>query len=425
MARTVLMICDTFPPQRHVGGLRPAMFSKYLPEYGWQPLVFASVEPPDDPDYCPTLAINGLPDDGRVIKVPFGTRDKERAARRRGLLIKVRRLLCPEVSHPPGVYDEMARRARLLLGNTRFDAVWATAPDLWPLRLGAELARSRGVPWVADLRDISEQQRGQHRDLRWRFLHRRMLWRRRQLLGSAKAVVTVSNYHAQVLAKHNGRAVHVIPNGFDPEMFPATSLAARMPKFSITYMGRILSAWLREPRPLFAALDRLLEAGKIRPEHLGVSFYGTEPRLLGELAAPFRCRNLVHAKPRISYDQVPDVLRKSCLLLLLTNRGRHGILTTKLFEYMAARRPILCVPGDGGELDALVAEANAGMSCSTVESIISVLLEWYQEWLATGTVCCNSRDEVVMRYSRKEQAGQLARILDAVVDGKANGPCVR
>ncbi|MFW6106952.1 MAG: glycosyltransferase [bacterium] len=425
MGRSVLMICDTFPPQGYVGGLRPGMFSKYLPRFGWEPVALVTDVPAGDPEDSPTLVVDGLPDSARVLRVPFGTQDKKRAAARAGAMRRFRRLLRPEVSHPRGVYDKMAREANSLLRNRHFDAVWATVPNLWPIRLAAELAAWRGVPWVADLRDISEQQAGQNGALRAKLLHQRMRWRRRQLLRSAAAIVTVSNYHAAVLARHNGRNVHVIRNGFDPDMFPQHENTKRFAKFSIVYMGRILSAWLQEPRPLFAALDRMLNSGEINAEDVEISFYGTDPRKLGELAAPFQCRSLIHAEPRISYDQVPDVLRRSCMLLLLTNRGRHGILTTKLFEYMAARRPILCVPGDGGELDALIADTKGGQSCPTVESIIDVLRGWYQEWLATGSVSCNSRDEVVMRYSRKEQAGQLARILDAVVDGTADYPDAR
>jgi len=416
-SRTILMVCDTFPPDAYVGGLRPGMFSKYLPQYGWQPLVLTRSLPADDPDYSPSLLVDGLPDHARVIRVPFGTRGQDLGAARRRLRTRLRCLVRPEVAHPPGVYDGMARQAHALLRDAYYDAVWATVPDLWPLRLAAELADSRKVPWVADLRDISEQEDGEHGGLRARFLHHRVRWRRRQLLRSASAVVTVSQNHAEVLAKHNGRSVRVIPNGFDPEMFPRRENAKPSPRFSVVYMGRILSAWLQEPRSLFAAMDRMLDSSEINAKHLDVSFYGTEARVLGDLAAPFRSRSLIQAKPRIPYDRVPGVLRRSCVLLLLTNRGRHGILTTKLFEYLGARRPVLCVPGDGGELDALIAEAEAGLSCSTVDAVGKALSDWYREWCATGTVSSHGREQVIMRYSRERQAGELAGILDSVVSG--------
>ncbi|PQP34720.1 hypothetical protein C6A37_06290, partial [Desulfobacteraceae bacterium SEEP-SAG9] len=91
------------------------------------------------------------------------------------------------------------------------------------------------------------------------------------------------------------------------------------------------------------------------------------------------------------------------------------ILTTKVFEYLAAKRPILCVPGDdGGELDDLIRVTNAGCSCPTAESVATVVKRWYEEWKKIGTVICQSKEQEVQKYSREKQAGQLADLLDLI-----------
>ena len=158
----------------------------------------------------------------------------------------------------------------------------------------------------------------------------------------------------------------------------------------------------------------MLIDGTIDQKDLNISFYGTEPDLLKNMLRPFKCKTVVNCKPRINYKEVPKVLRESCILLLLTNRDRSGILTTKIFEYFAAKRPILCVPGDRGELDSLIKKTNGGVSCYNKESIFKVIKKWHAEWKETGTVICNGKEQEIVNFSRKKQAGKLADVLNMV-----------
>ena len=415
--KRVLMICDTFPPESDVGGLRPAMLSKYLPYSGWEPVILTRVRPSDDPLYQPILNVNGLPNESRVFSVVFGTKDEDLMFKRRSLYAKLKHVIHPEESHPLGLYERMWVASQDMIKTAKFDAIWATSPPLYPLRVARELSKIDGIPWVADLRDIAEQESGRNDGLRPSFLRFRTVLRRNQILRTASAVVGVSLFHSEILGRAIGRKVHTISNGFDPEMF-CTNKPHVFKNFSIVYMGRILSSWLRDPRLLFEALDRLIENPEVDPSHIDVSFYGTEQFILAEIAASHRSRSLLSAQPRIPYDKVPDTLANSLILLVLTNRGRRGILTTKVFEYLGARRPILCVPGDGHELDAFLKETGAGASFPTAEELAIKLLEWYREWRAAGTISYHGRENLITKYSRKEQAGELANVLNRVTCGR-------
>ena len=415
--KRVLMICGSFPPESDVGGLRPAMFCKYLPHFGWKPVVLTAVRPPDDPDYHPMMAMSNLCEKVKKIPVVYGRRQMESAVQTRSFFKRLRGFFCVEEAHPPGLLHAMLATISEKLSTLKIDAVWSTTPDYDTLGVGAYVSRKTGKPWVADFRDIAEQNDGKPCGFRERFLRKRGKWRRGQLLRSASAVVTVSDYHAAVLHRQIGRPVEVIHNGFDPEMF--CSHKPRVFKyFSIVYMGRILNSWLQYPRLLFEALDRLVENPDVDEGNIDVCFYGTDPAILKDLLSQYKCHKRVRVEPRVAYDEVPKILCSALILLTLTNRGRSGILTTKVFEYLAARKPILCVPGDGGELDALLKSTNAGISCSSIESTVKTLHGWYQQWLATGTVEYHGRDDQIMKYSRIKQAGELANIFNCVTCGR-------
>ncbi|PQP33390.1 hypothetical protein C6A37_13155, partial [Desulfobacteraceae bacterium SEEP-SAG9] len=85
--------------------------------------------------------------------------------------------------------------------------------------------------------------------------------------------------------------------------------------FSVVYMGRILSEWLQNPKPLFEAIDLLLKNGTIDGKDIDIVFYGTEPSLLKSLSSSYKCRKYVRLMPRVDYQKVPEILNKSCIFL--------------------------------------------------------------------------------------------------------------
>lgn len=416
------MICGCFPPETDIGGLRPAMFSKYLPDFGWQPLIFTRSRPVEDlTSNTPTQNVNNLPDESHIYRVIYGKKDEDAAIRYESLGMRARRMFFPEEANPPGLFDKMIAESHQFLKENRFDIIWATSPNLYTLKVASEISKKTGIPWIADFRDITEQNFFRWDGFRTWMLRHQMIMRRHHILKSASAVITVSKYHAEVLSKHIGREVHIIRNGFDPEMFHP-EYGATFPKFSITYMGFILKDPRgRDPSPLFEAIDYLMNNNEISEADIDVSFYGIrESEPVKEFISQYRCHNIVRLLPRVPYNEVPDILRNSCILLTLTDKGRQGILTTKNFEYLGVRRPIIFIPGDNGELDAILQETNAGVPCSTVDSVVQILRKWYSEWRETGTIAYDGRDEEIMKYSRREQAGQLAEILYDVSSERYN-----
>jgi glycosyltransferase involved in cell wall biosynthesis len=411
ISKKVLMLCETFPPESDVGGLRGAMFCKYLPKYGWTPIVFSRARPEGDADRRPTMEIEGLGQDLDQASFIFGRGDEEKALKRRSFFTLLKHFFLPDMAHPPGIVERWLSISDIVLTGKSFAAVWGTSPSLGCLTVAAGIAKHFSVPWIGDFRDIDAGE--DLKRFRQKLLRLRMIHRRRQIVQSAAAVVTVSEHHARVLERNIGHKVHVIPNGFDPEMF--LPLAHNVfDKFSIAYVGRIQNEWLRDSRPFFEGIDLLLRTKAVAKNDLDIVFYGTEESIIKEVVLPYQCRSIVRVMPTVPYREVPAIMQSSCILLLLTNLGRDGILTTKCFEYLAVKRPILCAPCDSEELYKLLQRTNSGISCATAEGVASALGAWYDEWKLTGTVRCESNNEEINRYSRKLEAGQLAELLDSI-----------
>jgi len=411
LSKKVLIVCDDFPPRPEVGGVRPAMMAKYLPEFGWQVSVLTRGMPVAEWSHPSRSEIRGLPNVKDVHLVEHDRQAEQTFIARRGLISTLDNFFRPEKAHPPGLAHAMSRRLDDLVAVERPDIIWATCPTMAPLGVANHAWQKHKIPWIADFRDTAQQELGSDVTVRHWVLRQRMIWRQRSLTKSAAAACTVSNHHASELAEDFGRPVEVIYNGFDPDMFVSTAPGPTS-VFQLVYMGRILNTWLHEPRLLFDSLDALLETGQISTNEISVDFYGAEPETLATMLAPRKCRNVVRALPRVDYAEVPNILSKANACLLLTNRGRDGILTTKAFEYMGIGRPVLCIPGDGGELDKLLHNTHAGVSCDSVEAICKAIMGWFKEWRTGGVVACCSNHAGVAEYSRRRQAQRLSAMLE-------------
>jgi hypothetical protein len=114
-----------------------------------------------------------------------------------------------------------------------------------------------------------------------------------------------------------------------------------------------------------------------------------------------------------------EAQRRAHLLLLLDweDPTEKGVYTTKLFEYLAAGRPILCTGGFSGSCaHALIDETKAGRWALLPEQIETVLKDYYKEYLTTGTVCFKGDKRKIKQYSFSNSARELASLFERYAD---------
>jgi hypothetical protein len=123
---------------------------------------------------------------------------------------------------------------------------------------------------------------------------------------------------------------------------------------------------------------------------------------------------------KVSHEEAIQRQRESTLLLLLNWHApqdtfkERGWFTGKVYEYLAAGRPILAVPGHTG-VDALLDETRGGVSADSRDEIAALLRGWYQEYEASGTVASQSDPDAVQTHTLHAQARRLAALFDEVL----------
>ena len=408
--KRLLMLAEFYPPNSVAGAHRPAKLAKYLSRFGWSPVVLCGAwtaencEGTYDPslegkDSCPTIR---LPRPAPSYTIPA------RILRR-----IVRPFSSPQL-YPKSFGRALLREAKGLCQRERFDALWATYSPGSTLATASAIREKIGIPWVADFRDLFDYQR--HSRRRLAALHR---WEIRTC-RNASAIVTVSEALAESLRKRHECPVYVLPNGFDPEDYPPASATTPAPCFIVRYFGIIYPA-RQDPMPVVRAINLLAQRG-LGPKDIRVEFYGATSDLLErEMVDACDRQGMVTWKQRVPQEDMVRLQQNAGALLVLSCPGERGILTSKVFGYLAAGRPILNVPGDSDALDALISETGAGVTLAQPQEIAATLETWLRRHRESPSFSLAPKADGIARYSRVAQAQALASILDSAVRGNSSG----
>lgn len=314
------------------------------------------------------------------------------------------------------------------LDMASYDLIFCSTYYYFPLLAAQKLAKRYHLPLVVDLRDIAEQWGKElyftRRLTPWKRLdycigklyERKQLCMRNRVLKYANAVTSVSPWHKHLLAQYNEHT-HLIYNGYDEQLFVAKDVKSEV--FQITYMGKLYSTKLRDPRLLFAALRELLSEGQIDQEDLRVLFHVDEAGKgqLQELAQEYEINSVVDIQGYIPRAQILDVMHLSSILLVLTTKstaeGTHGIMGTKFFENMGVEKPVLCVRSDEECLEQVITETQAGLAATEVEQVKSFVMEKYQEWKQNGYTRQKVKNKE--QFTRQYQAEQFVELFSSLV----------
>jgi glycosyltransferase involved in cell wall biosynthesis len=364
LSRSILLVSYFFPPTRDTGAQRPAAMAKHLARLGHRVTVLTTSAFGSDPD-----------EDAEGVRV-VRSADLQRVRARLGGHDRIESLFDADTysgrPHPLSyavvpeplrlAWVPFARRAaRRLHRAGRFDAVLTTSPPESAHLIGHDLRR-RGLPWVADVRDAWSFE-----PLRPRFplgLQRRADERmERRLLGAADRVVCVSAPVAEDLRRRGIADPRLIANAWDPDSDPSpeavegTRGLLDTARVSLLYTGRF-GSYGRDPRPLASALRSLAAADPSVAGRLELAIAGPlQPaeRELFEGLDPVRVTLL----GSLERERALALQRHADALLLLAQPTRSQLVNFKLFEYLAAGRPILGLVA-GTEAGRLLGELGTG-----------------------------------------------------------------
>ncbi|HEU5404470.1 MAG TPA: glycosyltransferase [Gaiellaceae bacterium] len=414
----VLLVTRHFPPGGGGGVQRPLKFATHLPALGIETHVLA----PDVPGSLPDGDELELPTQAWIHRVryvgPRAGRPAERLLAKQGLArvgtqaaLLGRRLLVPDENVPWSTFAlPIAIR---LVRREKIDVVLTTSPPPSLHLLGAAVKRTTGAAWVADLRDplTSHPHRRGYESQLARLKEASVGGVGRLVASQADAIVAASEAiaeEARALAP-KGKVV-TIANGCDFDDFAGLEHRTS-DRLRITHTGHFHGK--RDPKPF---LQALAESGL---DDVVVRFAGDFRAADREYAESLGLGEKLELLGDVSRRRSLELQRDSEALLLLIpesgGRGR-GVLTGKIYEYLAAERPILAVVPPDGAAARLVGDTGSGtvVPPDDVEAMREALLDLHRRWREGSLDDTPLSEDWRRRLARGARVEELADVLRSV-----------
>jgi glycosyltransferase involved in cell wall biosynthesis len=403
-----------FPPAGGGGVQRPLKFASHLPALGIETHVLA----PDDPKWLHEDADLPLPTQAWVHRAryvgPRGRRLADELHGRSGVDLAVRRaatvgrrLLVPDENV---TWNATAIPKAISIARSEgIDVVLTTSPPGSVHLVGAAVQAATGAKWVADLRDSLVAHPHRRSDsLAVRTKEKAVHGVAALVARRADAIVAAADAIADEARGLNPRGrVVTIENGCDFDDF-AGLVYERSDVFRLTHTGSFFGR--RDPKPFLRAL------ADSRIDDVHVRFVGDfrpgDREFVQELGLEDRVELLEHVPRRRSLE----LQRESEALLLLIpeagGRGR-GVLSGKVFEYIAAERPILAVVPPDGAAARLIRDTGVGVVAAPedVDGIRAALVDLHARWRDGTLEATPLSPEWRDRLSRSTRVEQLADVL--------------
>jgi glycosyltransferase involved in cell wall biosynthesis len=427
MQKRVLIITYYWPPSGGSGVQRWLKFAKYLPEAGWEPVIFT----PENPDFDlkDETLLKEISSNLEVIRFPIWEPYQ--------LFAKVKK---QGKTHPGRILEQQKKgvlekaaiwlRANLLVPDPRvfwvkpsfqflnqlllegqFQAIITTGPPHSLHLIGQQLKQKHGIPWLADFRDPWSQWEFLDTLPMLSFIRRRHEALERKVLQQADVVVTISPTFQRDLEKLSGRKIDLITNGYDPadiptDFHPRPKLAKRL---HLVYTG-IIDA-IRNPLPLMQALKAEFEVGG---EEVSWTFVGkVSEQVQQQVEADSWLQTHIHFAGYVPHHQVFEFYANTdALVLILTDtKNAKGNIPGKLFEYLATGLPVLALGDPQGDSATLLSQAGAGavLGHGDLKGMQAKLRELYA---SAGTQQTLGSLEA---FSRKTGSKLVAALLDKAV----------
>lgn len=439
--KKVLFITYIFPPTAGAGVQRSLKFVKYLPSFNYQSFVITPKKAAEDAQ--DESLLKEIPPQTKVYRT-FSFEPRSWPFLRKVWRKKIEKIdaLIDQES-----FDNLARQSLLkrmvdflrilffipddsigwlpfilwrglkTIKKDKIDLIFASAPPYTVLISGILLKKLTKKPLVVDFRDPWTNWPANLRYYRyppWRYRLDEKL--ERWVLRSADMIINVSPAEIGYFKnkyKIPAEKLVFLPNGFDQEDFK--NFKKRLSKkFIFTYTGSFYGA--RNPTAFLEAYKEFIKQEKLSSK---VYFVGEYKRGIYEIISKLKLQNYVIITKYLSHKESINYLEKSTALLLINAPGpqNKGIISGKLFEYMASGKPILALTPKDGVAAELIRKTKTGLvvdpeNVFEIEKAIEFL---YQKW-QKGEKIINPAWDEIKKYERKKLTQRLAKVFNEILE---------
>ncbi len=401
-------------------------FAKYLPDFGFQPLIltvkvgeYPAIDKSllkDIPSQCKVYRSSIL-EPNNVYKFLTGKKLKHTidhdifSQKDRNFFDKISKYIRLNFFIPDAKVGWLpfgVSKGKQIIKQEAPDIIFSSSPPPTVHLIARKLVKFSGVPWIADFRDPwTEMHYYQHN--RSGITHKIDKYLEKSVIDSATHLICVSEHFLHTLpAKTN---FTIIPNGFDEEDFKGITEPSH--KFIITYMGTLNKN--RFYREAFEKIKIFLDNSKDSESKIELNFIGgISEEIEKYLKKLFSGYRNVHFQGYLSHKKAVNQIKKSNLLLLFLEKAENyrGHIPGKLFEYLATGNQILGI-GEQGDAQKIVEKTRAGKITPDAEIFYKILKDAFDDWGKGKTLQPDFQE--ISQYSRRKLTEKLAEVFHSLI----------
>lgn len=408
------MIAYHFPPMAGSSGIqRTLRFVRYLPEFGWEPMVLTAH--PRAYERTSSDQLTDIPEGIVVARAPAFD-----AARHFAIAGRYPRFLAR-----PDRWANWRLGAALtgwkLIRKYRPQVLWSTYPIATAHQIGYDLHRLSGLPWIADFRDPMAQDGYPANPKVWqsfKVIEEMVLQRAACCAFASPGAI---RYYRERYPQTPPGHFRLIANGYDEDSFAGldASAATKGPlnpgKMTLLHSGIIYPSE-RDPTQCFQAISALLQSGRMNPKRFMLRLRAAEhDEWLRDLAAKHGIAEVIDLAPPLPYREALEEMMRADGLLVLQAANCNDQIPAKLYEYLRAGRPILGLTDPVGDTAAALRRAGVEriVPLDDAAAIEAVLADLLAHWSINSWRCVTAK--AVPTDSRQQRTADLAQLLAEIL----------
>ena len=417
--KKVIYIAFNYNHDTGIASKRLRGVSKYLPSFGWQPIVIVPRTSNE------TVRIDNV----RVVETDYqdmiskfmpssnntGRKREVSSQEQTNKFVSKSISIAGEIfAYPDSMkyWKKPAMEAACeIIENEKIDAIMSTSSPVTSHIIAHDLKDKYGIPWVADLRDLwNLNPYITHNAIR-RYFEKRL---EMKTFKNVDALTTTTELAKQKLQSiHPDKKIVSVVSGFDPQDFEKTKQTEESKKLTLIYAGSLYNG-KRDPSILFDSIGQLIKENKIDPNKIVIDFYGDDTNLK-ELSQKYDIQNNVRIHGRITQEEVLQHQMNSDVLLLISwmDESEKMFIPGKIYDCIGCRKPVLSIGYKEGSLKDLIDETNIGYHVSDVEGCKKSIYDYYTKY--NKNELKYTGNEFAEDYSMRNTAKNFSKILEEVI----------
>ena len=409
----ILIITYYWPPKKSPGVLRWYYFSRYLPLYGYKPIIFTPLNSKNEHDDKIDLIKRKIFDPSDIISKFFKSNiNKGVLSSSNSIFGNFLNWIRINFFVPDSRIfwvNPSVKFLKTYINQNNIKTIITTGPPHSIHLIGLKFKEILNINWIADFRDpwsswdILLDMKPSNR-----IINKHKMLEKKILKNANKVIVTNSNLYDEFLNTIDRNKLEILTNG---TLLPIVKKKCSIKKFKISYLGLLNK--FRFPKIFFNVLKEIISKNNDLEKDIEILISGTiDNSIYNYLMNDNILKTKINYVENIEYEKTFNHFDSSSLLLLILNKNSVNTTPTKIFDYASSGTPVLTLSEKKDrKMDLLLKEFSLEkiISYSDKISIEKSILKSYQNFKLKIK---NKPSENIKKYDRKYLTKKLSKILD-------------